>query len=67
MAEMNDASVPEQIRDLRLRLGLTQEQFAAKVGVTCSTVNRWENGKSKPSPMAMKLMEGLGADWAGER
>lgn len=42
------------IKDLRIALGLTQEQFAVKVGVTFSTVNRWENGKGKPSPLAVK-------------
>ncbi|MBN3870149.1 DNA-binding transcriptional regulator [Nostoc sp. JL33] len=45
------------IRDLRLLAGLTQEQFAATLGVTYTTINRWENGRSKPSPMAMKLIE----------
>lgn len=33
------------IRDLRDKRGLTQEEFAAKVGITFSTVNRWENGR----------------------
>lgn len=42
------------IKELRARLGLTQEQFAAKVGVTWSTVNRWENGRGKPSPLALR-------------
>lgn len=46
-----------KIRQLRSKLGLTQEQFAAKVGVTFSTVNRWESGKSKPSPLAMRQIE----------
>ena len=41
------------IRKLRTTLGLTQEQFAAKIGVTVSTVNRWENSKGKPSPLAV--------------
>ena len=52
-------NVPEMIRELRGDLGLTQEQFAAKVGVTFSTVNRWENGKGKPSPLAMLRVEKL--------
>jgi len=43
-----------RIKKLRFVLGLTQEQFAAKVGVTFTTVNRWESGKSKPSPLAIK-------------
>jgi putative transcriptional regulator len=45
------------IRDLRLLAGLTQEQFAATLGVTFSTINRWENGHSKPSPLAMEKIE----------
>lgn len=49
--------VGKLIRELRLLTGLTQEQFAAKLGVTYPTINRWENGRSKPSPMAMKLIE----------
>jgi len=35
------------------------EQFAAKIGVTSSAVNSWENGKGKPSPLAMKQIEEL--------
>lgn len=49
--------VGQIIRDLRLSFGLTQEQFAPTLGVTYTTINRWENGRSKPSPMAIKLIE----------
>ncbi|MEW6491397.1 MAG: helix-turn-helix transcriptional regulator [Cyanobacteriota bacterium] len=44
------------IRELRQLMGLTQEQFAAELGVVYPTVNRWENGHCTPSPMAMKLI-----------
>ena len=47
------------VRELREALGLTQEQFAAKLGVTFSTVNRWENSKGKPSPLAMRKIKEL--------
>jgi len=47
------------IHALRQQLGLTQEKFAAKLGVTCLTVNRWENGRARPSPMALKLIESM--------
>ncbi|WP_317616595.1 helix-turn-helix domain-containing protein [Nostoc sp. 'Peltigera membranacea cyanobiont' 232] len=47
------------IRDLRLAFGLTQEQFAATLGVTYTTINRWENGRSTPSPLAMEKIEGM--------
>jgi len=42
------------VRELRTRLGLTQEKFAARLGVTFPTINRWENGRVKPSPMAVE-------------
>ena len=50
---MANRDVSKIVRELRTSLGLTQEQFAAKIGVTVSTVNRWENDKGKPSPLAM--------------
>jgi len=52
-------NMAEMIKDLRSKLGLTQEQFAAKVGVTFSTVNRWENGRGTPSPLATRRIEEL--------
>jgi len=51
--------VPKMTRELRAALGLTQEQFAAKIGVTVATVNRWENDKGKPYPLAMRQLEKL--------
>lgn len=47
------------IRKIRLEMGLTQEQFAAKLGVSFPTVNRWENQKSKPSPLALQKLKKL--------
>jgi len=66
---VNDAlEIPDLVREVRQRLGLTQEQFASRLGVTFPTVNRWENGRSKPSPMAQKLLikvvEQMGEDGA---
>lgn len=51
--------IPLLIRELRERTGLTQEKFAAKLGVTFPTINRWENGRAKPSPLAMQRIEEL--------
>jgi DNA-binding transcriptional regulator YiaG len=53
------ADMPRLVRALRERTGLTQEKFAAKLGVTFPTINRWENGRAKPSPLAMKQIEDL--------
>lgn len=33
---------PEAIKAARLRLGLSQEQLAHRIGASHSTVNRWE-------------------------
>ena len=62
---MNTQSdIPRLVQELRGRMGLTQEKFAARLGVTYPTINRWENGRAKPSPLAMKqikeLLRGLG-------
>ncbi|MBW1754039.1 MAG: helix-turn-helix transcriptional regulator [Deltaproteobacteria bacterium] len=53
------ADIPRLIRELRKRTGLTQEKFAAKLGVTFPTINRWENGRAKPSPLAVQRIEEL--------
>jgi putative transcriptional regulator len=47
------------VKELRYRLGMTQEQFAAQLGVTLNTINRWENGKSQPSPLALEKITQL--------
>lgn len=47
------------VKSLRDLLGLSQEKFAARLGVTFSSVNRWENGHRKPSPLAMKQIEAM--------
>lgn len=36
------------IRSLRQQLGLSQTQFAQKLGVTQGTVSQWENGRIQP-------------------
>jgi putative transcriptional regulator len=51
--------IPRLVRELRERTGLTQEKFAAKLGVTFPTINRWENGRAKPSPLAWQKLEEL--------
>ena len=45
---------PEEIKNIRQRSFLSQDEFAKEIGVAFSTVNRWEGGKSKPNLSAMK-------------
>ena len=40
------------VREVRLRLKLTQEQLARLLKVSFPTVNRWENGKTNPDERA---------------
>ena len=49
---------PSDIRALRQRSGLTQQQLAERLHVTPLTVLRWESGQSRPRPLALtKLRE----------
>lgn len=52
------------VKTLRQRLGLTQEKFAHHLGVTFASVNRWENGQVKPSPLARQRLESLARESA---
>ena len=38
----------EEIKNIRERLGMTQDEFAKRIGVTVTTVSRWERGDSLP-------------------
>ncbi len=50
------------IRAWRRRAGLTQEGLAVALGVTFSTVSRWENGHVVPSKLAWRALEQLAAE-----
>jgi len=49
----------EVIRSWRCRMGITQEELARTLGVTLSTVNRWENGHVLPSRLAWRGLKGF--------
>lgn len=50
-------SLGETIREARQKAFFTQEEFAKKIGVALSTVNRWELDKSRPNVKAMKAIK----------
>ena len=47
----------DQIKQCRIRKEWTQEQLARNIGVSLNTVQRWESGKTKPSPLAMEKLQ----------
>jgi putative transcriptional regulator len=53
---------PDQVRALRARLGLTQEQFARRFGFTLDTVQQYEQGRRRPSGPASTLLRVIEAD-----
>ncbi len=44
------------VAELRKRLGLTQEQFAARFGFSVATLRHWERGDRKPQGAALVLL-----------
>ena len=57
-----DGGTAQLVCELRSLLGLTQEKMAGRLGVTFPTINRWENGRAKPSPLARKQIDDLLAE-----
>lgn len=49
----SNVDVVEKIKLYRVNKGLSQEQLARQIGVSLNTVQRWESGKTLPSPLAM--------------
>ena len=49
----------KEILELRCKLDMTQEEFAAKIGVKPGTVYNWENDKSKPTNASLLKLQSL--------
>ncbi len=49
----------EQIKTVRIGLGMSQQAFAAALGVSFATVNRWENGKARPQKDRIERIKAL--------
>ena len=48
---------PDDIRKARMRLGLSQDQFADAFGVSASTLRKWEQGQRSPTGAAKTLLK----------
>jgi len=49
-------AAPPSVRDLRRRARLTQQEFAARLGVPVETIRNWEQGKRMPRGPARALL-----------
>ena len=47
----------QEIKEWRQSHGLTQEQFAREVGVSWSTIAKWEGGQRSPNRFTLPLLE----------
>jgi len=54
---MEPKSFAEEVKTLRERLGLSQQAFAKALGVSFSTVNRWEMGHTEPHKLVREHFE----------
>lgn len=52
----------DRIKQMRKAVYLSQESFAKEIGVSFSTVNRWEKGRTKPNYAAMKRIASFCAE-----
>ena len=53
---MDTPMPPKRIVAIRAALGITQERLAALVGVTWTSVSRWENGTSSPTGLPLRIL-----------
>jgi putative transcriptional regulator len=50
------STAPPEVRELRRRARLTQQEFAARLGVPVETIRNWEQGKRMPRGPARALL-----------
>lgn len=49
----------KKVEEVRVRLYITQEQLAEMLGVSFSTVNRWEKGYHEPTLLIRRKFDDL--------
>jgi len=59
-------SLSALVKEIRRQLSLSQEDLARLLGVSYATVNRWENGLSKPSKLAKAQLESFCKKMTGQ-
>ena len=62
MANIANISISSALRTIRASLDLTQQQLADRLGVSFTTVNRWEGGVTAPQRAARIAINALAAE-----
>jgi transcriptional regulator with XRE-family HTH domain len=62
MPEGEQTMIPAELIARRKRLGLTQAELAVRLGVTVTTVSRWETGSRQIPLMAQYLIRHIEAE-----
>ena len=52
----------KEIREIRMKAGMTQSVFASYMGVSKKTVEAWERGRSHPTGPVFRLLDILAAE-----
>lgn len=60
MNEIDKMAVAQRIKDLRISLGLSMEEFGKKLSTSKGAVNNWEKGKNLPNNYRLKTIAELG-------
>ncbi len=51
-----------EVKAIRLKIGMTQNKFAALIGVSQRTLENWEQGRRHPTGPARALLKMVNAD-----
>lgn len=54
---MYNLGMIQELKDYMKQRNMTQEEMARKLGVSFTTLNRWLNGKFRPSKLALEKIE----------
>jgi DNA-binding XRE family transcriptional regulator len=56
---LQETMTADQIKKLRLELGLSQKEMAKQVGVSRVTITRWETGRFRPHHLCLRQIREL--------
>jgi len=54
--KLHAAPLADDVRAIRYKLGQSQSEFAAMIGVSVLTLQGWEDGKRQPDGPALALL-----------